>query len=80
MRVNNRLAAAGKRVWVSTTALGLHFSLEGEWIAARRGQTKRGVGFSGVLAWDSGRGAGVTDLSPAAAGQRGKLYRHLSVR
>lgn len=60
------------------------FTFQREWIAARRGQTKRGVGFSGVWTCDSGRGegtaAGLTDLSPAAAGQRGKLYRHLSAQ
>lgn len=77
MRVNNRVAAAGKRVWVSTTALGLHFSREGE---DRQNVASDSLLFGHVTAGGGSAMAGLTDLSPAAAGQRGKLYRHLSAR
>lgn len=82
-RVNNRLAAAGKRVWVSTAALGLRFS---QWGTSgsplgEDGQNVASNSRPGVTAREGGGGATAgADLSPAAAGQRGKLYRHLSAQ
>lgn len=81
MRVNKRLAAAGKRVWVSATALGLRFSASGLPLGEdRQNVASDSLVFGHVTVGGGGTATGLTDLSPAAAGQRGKLYRHLSAR
>lgn len=81
MRVNNRLAAAQGNVcgfrqqrWVFASAWG---GGEGSPLGEGGQNVASDSLVFGHVTVDSGWG-GLTDLSPAAAGQRGKLCRHLS--